>query len=198
MSSPWIGSAALVAMVAVLATGCGSTTDTPTADKAATTTPATTTTTTTPTPQAPDISTLAPAAIFAKAKAHALGADSVRMRGTAADLTLDVQLTKTGGQGSFVVEGTPMGIRVIGRTVYLQMTEKFLRATGKREKASAAETEAMVKLMKDKWVKLSKPGDFEVMVTLTTRDSFFKTLFVPSGNCARPPRRPSTGSSRSG
>ena len=192
MSFPWTGSAATAALLALVATGCGSPTDTK-ADTAAdtktttTTTPATTAVPTPPaTPSAaPDVSALSATALFAKAKASALAADSVRLRGTAAEgrdkITLDVQLTKTGGQGTFSVAGSPLGIRVIGRTVYLQMTERFLRATGKREKASAAETTAMVQLMKDKWVKLSKPGDFELMVVMTTRDTFFKTVFVPSG-----------------
>lgn len=190
MSFPWIGSAAAVALVAVVATGCGSPADTAadatTGNKAATTTPTTTAPKPPPTPSAaPNISALSAPVIFAKAKAQALTADSVRMRGTAAEgrdkLTLDVQLTKTGGQGTFTVAGATMGIRVIGKTVYLQMTERFLRDTGKREKASAAEMDAMVKLMKDKWIKLSKSGDFEPMIALTTRDTFFKAVLEPAG-----------------
>jgi hypothetical protein len=191
MSFPWTGSAATAALLALVVTGCGSPTDTK-AEAAADTKTSTTapTKTAVPTPSAspspaPDISALSATAIFAKAKAFALTADSVRMRGTAAEgrdkITLDVQMTKTGGQGTFSVAGAPLGIRVIGRTMYLQMTERFLRATGKREKASAAETAAMVQLMKDKWVKLSKAGDFEPMIVMTTRDTFFKTVFVPSG-----------------
>ncbi|GAA0628199.1 hypothetical protein HPO96_36335 [Kribbella sandramycini] len=193
MSFPWIRSTAAGLLIATAAVGCGSG-DSAAGNQPSTPPPAsasTPTPTPTPTPTTPDLSTLAAPALFAKAKGVAQTSSSFRVRGSFVDAegktSIDVHLTKTGGQGLFTTAGVPTRIIVLGKTVYLQMTEKAVRQMAKEDKVSAAETEVMVKLMSDKWIKLSQPKDsgFQALVELATRDTFIAGVFVPSGKLTK-------------
>jgi hypothetical protein len=195
MSFPWIRTAAATLLVTVAAAGCGSD-----ADSAIDSPPTTTKTTAAPaatpaaTPTPAGVAGLDAKAIFARTKAAAFAADSVRLRGSFADsgetTVIDVQLTRTGGQGTFTVGGKPLSITVIGKVVYLQLSEKFIRAEGKANKDSAADINATVRVLKGKWIKLSKPGgDFDDLIRLTTRDSFFADILRPSGKLTKTPQK---------
>jgi len=186
MSFPWIRTAAATLLVTVAAAGCG--TD---ADSAIESPPTTTKATATPsaTPVPAGVAGLDAKAIFAKTKAAAFAADSVRLRGSFVDsgatTLVDIQLTKTGGQGTFTVAGKPISITVIGKVVYLQLSEKYIRAEGKASKDSAADINAAVRVLKGKWIKLSKPSkpddDFDALITMTNRDKFFGEVFDDHG-----------------
>ena len=191
MSFPWIRTAAATLLVTVAAAGCASD-----ADSAIESPPTTAKTTAAPatTPAPAGVTGLDAEAIFAKTKAAAYAADSVRLRGSFVDsgetTVIDVHLTKTGGQGTFTVDGKPLSITVIGKVVYLQLSEKFIRAEGKANKDSAADINATVRVLKGKWIKLSKPGgDFDDLIRLTTRDSFFADILRPGGSLTKTPEK---------
>jgi hypothetical protein len=62
--------------------------------------------------------------------------------------------------------------------VYLQLSESAIRAQAKAGKSSAAETAQTVKLLKNKWIKLSNVDeDTQKMVDLVTPGRFFQTVF---------------------
>ncbi|MFB6719518.1 hypothetical protein ACFCV3_05125 [Kribbella sp. NPDC056345] len=195
MSFPWIRTIAATALIAVGTTACGTdskplsqSSPTPTTStKAPSPTP-------TPTPTPTGVAHLNAAALFAKARSVVLAADSVRVRGSWVDAgektAMDIHLTKTGGQGTFSIDGNPMGIIVIGRTAYVQLSEKFLRAQGKAEKDSPAEIDAGVELLKGRWVKVTaKASEFQDMIDLVNRDTFVKSIFQPSGKLTKKPQK---------
>ena len=198
MSFPWIRTAAATLLVTVTAVGCGRNADSviesPPSTTATTSAPAATpASTATPTPTPASVAGLSAKAIFAKTKAAAFAADSVRVRGSFVEsgekVAIDVHLTKTGGQGTFTIEGAPIGVIVIGKVVYMQLSEKYLRAQGKADKLSPADINATVELLKGKWIKLSKPSKpddgFDDLIKLTTRDSFFGEIFQPGGGLTK-------------
>ncbi|TCC46143.1 hypothetical protein E0H73_44275 [Kribbella pittospori] len=139
------------------------------------------------TPAPPDLSTLPAATLLARAKAAASAASGLRVKGLlvddTGDLRIDLQLTKSGGQGAFLVAGTPITYRVIGKDVYMLLSEATIRAMAKDEKAGDAEIRAMLSLMKNKWIKPSKiDKDGQALIDLTTRDTFFKGFFGDVGH----------------
>jgi len=186
MSFPWIrgGAWAGTALLATALIACDpvgntiTTSTTPsTAASAPTTSPAPSTT-----PAPPDLSTLPAATLLARAKAAASAAPGLRVKGLLVDgtddLRLDLQLTKSGGQGAFLVAGTPITYRVIGKNVYMLMSEATIRAAAKADKSSEAEIRAMLSLLKNKWIKPSKiDKDSQSLIDLTTRDTFFTGFF---------------------
>ncbi|TCC37499.1 hypothetical protein E0H75_40910 [Kribbella capetownensis] len=102
------------------------------------------------------------------------------------DLRLDLQLTKSSGQGAFLVAGTPVTYRVIGKDVYMLMSEATIRAMAKTEKASAAEIRAMLSVLKNKWIKPSKiDEDGQSLIDLTKRDTFLQGFFGDIGHPAK-------------
>jgi len=185
MFKPPVRPVVAAVLLTVLVAGCDSASDGAAGNPPGSTAPVTTApaTASTPTPKPADLSALSANAILARTKASTLAAGSVRVRGVITEggtvTKVDLQLTKTGGQGVFSAGGAPMTVRVIGKTIYLQMTEALIRATAKEEKSSRAETEAMLKLMKGKWLKSTKVEEgSRAIVELTTRDLFFKSLFA--------------------
>ncbi|MFF1821408.1 hypothetical protein ACFVWG_29165 [Kribbella sp. NPDC058245] len=195
MSFPWIRTIATTALLAAATTACGPAKQ-PVSQPSST--PLTTTkadvTTPTPTPTPTGVAGLDAKALFAKSKAAILAADSVRLRGSFVDegakTAIDVNLTKTGGQGTFTVDGSPIGITVIGKTAYLQLSEKYLRAQGKAEKDKPAEINATVAILKGRWIKLTKKdGDFQDLIDLVTRDTFVAGTFQPSGALTKKPQK---------
>ena len=176
MSFPWIRTAAAAAVVALIATGCDGSADT------AVETPATKPPASTPVTPAAGLESQPVRTIMKKTRLASLAASNLRMRGTIDDtggpMTFDITLTKGGGQGDFTVAGASYSVRAIGRTVYFQLSEAAIRAQAKTEKSSAAETAQMLRLLKNKWIKLSKVDkDTQEMVDLVTPGSFFKTVF---------------------
>ncbi|GAA1700122.1 hypothetical protein GCM10009745_53570 [Kribbella yunnanensis] len=192
MSFPWIRTIATTALVAAATTACGPDQQQPASQSTPTPSTKAVVTTPTPTPTPTGVAELDAKALFAKAKAAILAADSVRLRGSVVEegskTAIDIHLTKTGGQGTFTVDGSPIGITVIGKTAYLQLSEKFIRAQGKAEKDTAAEINATVELLKGRWVKLTKKdSDFQDMIDLVTRETFVKNVFQPSGTLTKKP-----------
>jgi len=183
MSFPWIRTAAAVATIALVTTGCGTGADSAVENKPAVTTSATAR------PSTPAASTpgagledLPVRTIMQKTRQASLAATNLRMRGTIADaggpMTFDIVLAKGGGVGTFTVAGASYSVRAIGRTVYLQLSESAIRAQAKAEKSSPAETAQTVKLLKNKWIKLSKVDkDTQEMVDLVTPGRFFAAVF---------------------
>ncbi|MEV0289839.1 MULTISPECIES: hypothetical protein [unclassified Kribbella] len=183
MSFPWIRTAAAVAMIALVTTSCG-----PGADSAGDNKPAATAAATAPptspvaSPTAAGLENLPVRTIMQKTRAASLAATNLRMRGTIDDtsgpMTFDITLTKGGGEGNFTVAGASYRVRAIGKTVYLQLSESAIRAQAKAEKSSPAETARTVRLLKNKWIKLSKVDkDTQDMVDLVTPGRFFATVF---------------------
>ncbi|MFK4087666.1 hypothetical protein ACI2LF_26385 [Kribbella sp. NPDC020789] len=191
MSFPWIRTIATTAVLAAATTACG-----PAKEPVSQSSPTVAATTTpTPTPTTPTgVAGLEAKALFAKAKAAILAADSVRLRGSFVDegekTAIDVHLTRTGGQGTFTVDGNPIGITVVGKNAYIQLSEKYLRAQGKAEKDKPAEIDATVALLKGRWIKLTKKdSDFQEMIDLVTRDTFVASTFQPSGALTKKPQK---------
>ncbi|GAB3933232.1 lipoprotein [Kribbella albertanoniae] len=195
MSFPWIRTIATTALVAAATTACG-----PDPQQLSQSSPTPTTSTETPsptptpTPKPAGVADLDAKTLFAKAKSAVLAADSVRLRGSWVEAgekaAIDIHLTKTGGQGTFTIDGSPIGITIIGKTAYLQLSEKFLRAQGKAEKDTPAEINGTVALLKGRWIKLNKKdGDFQDMIDLVTRETFVKNVFQPSGKLTKKPQR---------
>ena len=184
MSFPWIRTAAAVALVALVATGCDSNSGTTAENEPRTTTSATTPAGTPVTPEpAPGLESLPVRTIMKKTRAASLAASNLRMRGTIDDtdgrITFDITLTKGGGQGDFTVAGASYSVRAIGKTVYFLLSEDAIRAQAKAEKSSPAETAQMLALLKNKWIKLSKVDkDTQEMVDLVTPGLFFKSVFA--------------------
>ena len=179
MSFPWIRTAAAAALVALIATGCDSSADT----AVETTAPTTSTKAPASTPVKPaGLESQPVRTIMKKTRLASLAASNLRMRGTIDDpggpMTFDITLAKGGGQGDFTVGGASYSVRAIGRTVYFQLSEAAIRAQAKTEKSSAAETAQMLRLLKNKWIKVSKVDkDTQQMVDLVTPGRFFKTVF---------------------
>lgn len=179
MSFPWIRTAAAAAVVALIATGCDGSADT------AAETPATTSakaSASTPVKPPAGLESQPVRTIMKRTRLASLAANNLRMRGTIDDpggpMTFDITLTKGGGQGDFTVAGASYSVRAIGRTVYFQLSEAAIRAQAKTEKSSPAETAQMLRLLKNKWIKLSKVDkDTQEMVDLVTPGLFFKTVF---------------------
>jgi len=181
MSFPWIRPAAAAAMVALIATGCDGSAD------SAAETPATVSTpvkpaASTPVKPAAGLESQPVRTIMKKTRLASLAASNLRMRGTIEDagrpMTFGISLTKGGGQGDFAVAGQAYSVRVIGKTVYLQLSEATIRAEAKAGRSSAAETAQMLRLLKNKWIKLSKVDkDTQAMVDLVTPGRFFQSVF---------------------
>ncbi|MFC5263798.1 hypothetical protein ACFPJ1_16920 [Kribbella qitaiheensis] len=179
MSFPWIRTAAAAAVVALIATGCDGSADT-TAETPATTSakaPAST-----PVKPPAGLESQPVRTIMKKTRLASLAASNLRMRGTIDDtsgpMTFDITWAKGGGQGNFTVAGVPYSVRAIGKTVCFQLSEAAIRAEAKAGKSSAAETAQMLRLLKNKWIKLSKVDkDTQEMVDLVTPGRFFKTVF---------------------
>jgi hypothetical protein len=192
MSFPWIRTAAAAAVVALIATGCDGSADTAVETPAATSTKAPAST---PVKPAAGLESQPVRTIMKKTRLASLAARNLRMRGTIDDpggpMTFDITLAKGGGQGDFTVAGASYSVRAIGRTVYFQLSEAAIRAQAKAEKSSAAETAQMLRLLKNKWIKLSKVDkDTQEMVDLVTPGLFFKTVFgVDDTDTAAAPRK---------
>jgi hypothetical protein len=200
MSFAWIRTAAatasvsVVALVTLIATGCdpvGNTVGTTAGEhKPPMTSPATarqSTPAATPSsatsPSATSLENLPVLTIMQQTRKASLAATSLRMRGTfddAGDLTtFDIALGDGGGEGTFSIEGASYSVRVVGRTIYLRLSESAIRAQAKDDKSSAAETAQILKLLKNKWIKLSKVDkDTREMVDLVAPGGFFKTVFA--------------------
>ena len=182
MPFPWIRAAAAASLVAVVATGCDGSADSAVESERPATTPVTAPASTPVTAKPTGLESLPVRTIMKKTSEASLAASNLRMRGTIEDtggpMTFDITLTRTGGQGSFTAEGVSYSVRAIGRTVYFQLSESAIRAQAKAEKSSAAETRQMLRLLKNKWIKLSKiDKDTQDMVDLVTPGLFFKTIF---------------------
>ena len=180
MSFPWIRTAAAAALEALIATGCDSSADTAVENTAPTSSAKASATT--PVKPAAGLESQPVRTIMKKTRLASLAASNLRMRGTIDDpggpMTFDITWAKGGGQGDFTVAGASYSVRAIGRTVYFQLSEAAIRAQAKTEKSSAAETAQMLRLLKNKWIKLSKVDkDTQEMVDLVTPGLFFKTVF---------------------
>ncbi|MGW1343116.1 hypothetical protein ACWCOV_18835 [Kribbella sp. NPDC002412] len=196
MSFPWIRTAAAVATIALVTTSCGPDAGTAGENKPAVTTPATAPPSSpVASPSAAGLENLPVRTIMQKTRAASLAATNLRMRGTIDDtggpMTFDIVLTKGGGEGTFTVAGASYTVRAIGKTVYLQLSESAIRAQAKAEKSSPAETAQTVRLLKNKWIKLSKVDkDTQDMVDLVTPGRFFTTVFGEDDTAtAAPPRK---------
>ncbi|MFI7067249.1 hypothetical protein ACIBL3_40085 [Kribbella sp. NPDC050124] len=196
MSFPWIRTAAAVATIALVTTSCG-----PDADSAGDGKPAVTTSATAPrstptsSPANAGLENLPVRTIMKKTRAASLAATNLRMRGTIDDtdglMTFDITLTKGGGEGTFTLAGASYSVRAIGKAVYLQLSESAIRAQAKAEKSSPAETARTVRLLKNKWIKLSKVDKgTQDMVDLVTPGRFFTAVFGEDDtDTAAPPRK---------
>ncbi|WP_406047733.1 hypothetical protein [Kribbella sp. NBC_00889] len=192
MFFPWIrvGAWAGTALLAAAVVGCGTTNEAGTTPAATTSSntpsaPASPTATATP-PAPPDLSTLPAETLLARTKAAASAAPGVRVKGllvdSTGDLRLDLQLSKGGGQGAFLLAGTPITYRVVGKDVYMLMSEATIRAMAKADNASKAETSAMLSLLKGKWIKPSKiDAEGRALIDMTKQDTFFKDFFAEIG-----------------
>ena len=180
MSFPWIRTAAAAALVALNATGCDGSADSAVENTAPTTSAKASAST--PVKPPTGLESQPVRTIMKKTRLASLAASNLRMRGTIEDagrpMTFDISLTKGGGQGDFAVAGQSYSVRAIGRTVYLQLSEATIRAEAKAGKSSAAETAQMLRLLKNKWIKLSKVDkDTQEMVDLVTPGRFFQSVF---------------------
>ncbi|WP_350275194.1 hypothetical protein [Kribbella sp. HUAS MG21] len=138
----------------------------------------------TPTPTKPAITItgLSATSILRKTQAAAKAATSVRMKGSLTDgkerMVLDVQLTRTGGQGSITIDGAAMSVLVVGRTAYLKLSDKFWRSQTKTQ----AEADAIVGLIAGRWIKTSLDNEeLRDFALFASKTEFFDTLFEPSG-----------------
>jgi hypothetical protein len=196
MSFPWIRTAAAAAVLAVVAAGCDGNADSAVENK-----PPTVSGTTLPssTPVAPKpaagIESLPVRTIMTKTREASLAATNLRMRGTIDDeasgpMKFEISLTKGGGQGDFTVGGVSYSVRAIGKTAYFQLSEAAIRAQAKQDKSTPAETEQTVKVLKNKWIKLSKiDKDTKEMVDLVTPGLFFKTVFADDDTSGGLPKK---------
>jgi hypothetical protein len=181
MSFPWIRPIAAVALLATaaVAAGCDNTAGSAAADKPSATSPASTPAP----PKATGLESQAVRTIMKRTRSASLAAVNLRMRGTIADqpagpITFDLIMTKGGGRGDFSVGGVAYSVLTIGKTVYLQMSEAAIRAQSKESKSSRAETQQALKVLKNKWIKLSKIDQgAKAMVDLVTPGLFFQKVF---------------------
>lgn len=195
MFFPWIrvGAWAGTTLLAAALVGCGPTNEAGTTP--ATTTPAATTSSNTPAsppatrtpPTPPDLSTLPAETLLARTKAAASAAPGVRIKGLLVygtdDLRLDLHLSKGGGQGDFISAGLPITYRVVGKDVYMLMSEAMIRDAAKADKSSKAETRALISLLKGKWIKPSKiDAEGRDLLELTNQITFFKGFFTEIGH----------------
>jgi hypothetical protein len=183
---------AMVGVLVVLLAGCrgsdpaagdalGTTpTPTPTATSVApSSSVAPTTPASTPTSE---IAGLPASKILAKAQAAAKAATSVRMKGSMSDegdrIVLDIQLGKTGGQGTMSIDGAAFSLIVIDRTAYLKISDKFWRAQIK----SKADADAVIAVVGGRWIKTSLTDkDLGELAAFASKPKFFDTLFEPTG-----------------
>ncbi|TDD26981.1 hypothetical protein E1218_11640 [Kribbella turkmenica] len=187
MSFPWIRTAAAVATIALVTTGCGAGADSagenePAVTTSATARPSTPAGTPATSPPATSLEDLPVRTIMRKTREASLKATNLRMRGSIDDtdgpMTFDIVLTEGGGEGTFTVAGASYSVRAIGRTVYLQLSESAIRAQAKADGSSQAETAQVLSMLKNKWIKLSKiDQDTQQMVDLVTPGRFFGTVF---------------------
>jgi hypothetical protein len=104
------------------------------------------------------------------------------MKGSLTDgkdrIVLDVQLARTGGQGSLSINGAAMSVMVIGRTAYFKMSDKFWRSQTKTQ----AEADAVKALIAGRWIKTSLDNkELRDFAMFGSKTDFFDTLFEPSG-----------------
>jgi hypothetical protein len=182
MSFPWIRSIAAIALLTTVVTGCDNSAESAVGNKPAATSPAGTPASATP--KATGLESQPVRTIMTRTRNASLAAVNLRMRGTIVDqqggpMTFDITLTKGGGRGDFSVNGVRYSVLVIARTVYLQMSEAAIRAQSKESKSTRAETEQALKLLKNKWIKLTKIDQgTKDMVDLVTPGRFFKNMFA--------------------
>ena len=186
---------AMVGVLVVLVAGCRGS-DPATGDALGTTpTPTPTATSVAPSSVAPpatpstpastptsDIAGLSATKILAKAQAAAKAATSVRMKGSLSDegdrIVLDVQLGKTGGQGTMSMNGAAFSLIVLDRTAYLKISDKFWRAQIK----SKADADAVIALVGGRWIKTPLTDkDLGELAAFASKPKFFDTLFEPTG-----------------
>jgi hypothetical protein len=189
-------------LVAVAVAGCKNT-DHPAADatpeRVVTTPSAVVTPTTTPTPTPPpapkpDLSTLSAAQILAKTQAAAKAATSVRMRGSATDgktrTVFDLNIAQAGGSGSITADGAKVQLIVIGRTVYLRLSDAAIRQQAK----SKAQAKAMIQLLGGRWIKTTLDDkDFGELAVFASKPAFFDGLFEATGTVRKTRPAPVNG-----
>jgi hypothetical protein len=183
---------AMVGVLVVLVAGCRGS-DPATGDALGTTpTPTPTATSVAPSSVTPpstpastptsDIAGLSATKILARAQAAAKAASSVRMKGSLSDegdrIVLDIQLGKTGGQGTMSINGAAFSLIVLDRTAYLKISDKFWRAQIK----SKADADAVIALVGGRWIKTSLTDkDLGDLAAFASKPKFFDTLFEPTG-----------------
>ncbi|MEU8223282.1 hypothetical protein [Kribbella sp. NPDC048915] len=185
---------AMAGVLVVLVTGCQGSSDpaagdaalgstpAPSSPAAASSTPPSTPATSPATSQPSGIAGLPAAAILTKTQTAAKTAASVRMKGALTDegdrMVLDVQLTRSGGQGTMSINGAGFSVIVLGRTAYLKISEKFWRAQIPKK----SEADAAIAAVGGRWIKTSLDDkDLGDLAAFASKPQFFDTLFEPSG-----------------
>jgi hypothetical protein len=177
------------ALMAVLVAGCGSEqivarraarpAAQPTAAQPTTARPAGPASAATPSKPAANIAGLSAQQIGKRTAAAAKAAVSVRIRGTLSlddgrPMTLDASLTRTAGSATITIDGAGLKFVVIGRTVYVQVSDAFWRQYYKPRK----EADVLIQLTRGKWLKVARTNQsFGQLATLASKTAFFDAAF---------------------
>jgi hypothetical protein len=177
----------LAAVSAGVLAGCGSGGDAAPGPAVATTSPnqtlpaSTPTQTPTPTPSQPNISGLSAAAIRARAKAALATANMLRITGTftsgGTTTTFNLNFGKTGAYGTVTNDGAQARVVRTGGIAYLKLSEAAWRNQLPKRQA-----EAVIKMMRDRWVQASVTDpDYADFSDPTDLDSMVRNVFAESG-----------------